>query len=115
MEIVVPRSYKLAPLSDVITEIEETFHGYLYANNSLENLDENSLFLVFPTETHEMLSLEEIAPAIVDTYHLNKIMSLELAKEAIRNAFLQKERPPLSELVRCLAFHAIYDGFLELD
>jgi hypothetical protein len=62
-----------------------------------------------------MLSLEEIAPEIAGTYRLNKIMSLELAKEAIRNAFLQKARPEQSELVRALVFHATHDGFLELD
>jgi hypothetical protein len=115
MEIVIPRSYKLAHLSEIITEIEETFHGYLYADTPLETLDENSLFLAFPTETYEKLGLEEIAPKIAATYHLNKIMGLELAKEALQNAFLQKEHPQQSELLRALAFHAIHDGFLELD
>jgi hypothetical protein len=115
MEIVIVRRYKLSPLSEVITEIEETFHGYLYANSSLESLDENALFLAFPTETYEMLGLEERAPDIVNTYSLNKLMSLQCAKEAIKNAFMQRERPHLSELVKCLAFHATHDGFLELD
>jgi hypothetical protein len=115
LKIVIPRTYKLAHLSEIITEIEETFHGYLYANNSLENLDENSLFLVFPTETYEMLGLEEIAPGIADTYRLNNVMNLELAKEALQNAFLQKERPQQSELVRALVFHVTHDGFLELN
>lgn len=105
---------ELEPLYIMLQKVYNAPYGYIYLQGD-HPWNGTSLGLIYYTDRFDSVLLEEEYPEFVHQHQLQRVMQIDRAEDAMRNAFFQKEQPTYAELVACFNFHYLRSGYLVLS